>query len=223
MRSNTLSRCICILCFLTFLTGSAFAGQFPCPLAVTSASRSFLVLNDIQVRKVQGNSVKVERVRIQVLQRETFVNERQRVNVNATFWDFPRWQVVLDSVPMGNEPECTAELISDDGRFLILLHIGPLFSADSAVMQIYRWDQEYDPARGRTGDRGVLVKDIRLKEVWSLLEIANGTGVWTDESPEWFDGVQFEFSADNLQLSLKSPSGRTVRIKLEDGSVSWNK
>jgi hypothetical protein len=224
MRSNTLSQCICILCFLALLTGSAFAGAlFPCPSAVSSSSGSFLVLSDIQLKKLQGNSVRVEQVTLQVLQRETFVNERQRVNANAMFWDFPRWSVVLDSMPMNNEPECAMELISDDGEFLILLHIGPVLSADDAVMQIYRWDQHYDPAKGRTGDRGVLIKNIRLKEVWSPIEIANNTGMWTDESPEWFDGVKFEFSADNRQLTLKSRSDRSLRIKLEDGSVSWNK
>jgi hypothetical protein len=68
-----------------------------------------------------------------------------------------------------------------------------------------------------------LIKNIRLKEVWSPIEIANNTGMWTDESPEWFDGVKFEFSADNRQLTLKSRSDRSLRIKLEDGSVSWNK
>jgi len=221
MRSNTLSQCVCILCFLAMLTGSAFAGtSFPCLSAVSSSSGSFLVLSDIQVKKLQGGSVKVEQVKLQVFQRETFATEKQRVNANAMFWGFPRWNVVLDSVPMNNEPECTAELISDDGEFLVLLHIGPVFSADAAVMQIYRWDQQPDPKDGRTGDRGVLIKNIRLKEVWSPIEIANITGWWTFESPEWFDGVKFEFSADNRQLTLKSRSGRSVRIKLEDGSVS---
>jgi hypothetical protein len=206
------------------LTGSAFGGQpFPCPSAVSSSSGNFLVLSDIQVRKLQGNSVKVEQVTLQVLQRETFVNEKQRLSANAMFWDFPRWTVVLDSVPMNNEPECATELISDDGEFLILLHIGAVFSADDPVMQIYRWDQQYDPAKGKTGDHGVLIKNIRLKEVWSPIEIANNTGTWTDESTEWFDGVKFEFSADSRQLTLKSRSDRNVRIRLEDGSVSWNK
>jgi hypothetical protein len=206
------------------LTGSAFGGQpFPCPSAVSSSSGKFLVLSDIQVRKLQGNSVKVEQVTLQVLQRETFVNEKQRLSANAMFWDFPRWTVVLDSVPMNNEPECATELISDDGEFLILLHIGAVFSADDPVMQIYRWDQQYDPAKGKTGDHGILIKNIRLKEVWSPIEIANNTGTWTDESPEWFDGVKFEFSADSRQLTLKSRSDRNVRIRLEDGSVSWNK
>jgi hypothetical protein len=74
------------------------------------------------------------------------------------FWDFPRWKVVLDSVPMNNEPECTTGLISDDGEFLILLHIGAVFSADDAVMQIYRWDHQDDPAKGKTGDHGILIR-----------------------------------------------------------------
>ena len=47
-------------------------------------------------------------------------------------------------------------LITNDGEFLILLHIGGVFSDDDAVMQIYRWDHRYDPANGKTGDHGML-------------------------------------------------------------------
>ena len=221
MRSNALSKCICIPCFLAMLTGSAFGGALFAVSAVSSSSGSFLVLSGIQAKKPQDNSVKVERVKIQVLERPS--STRGNGLVRTLCFQIPRWSVVLDSVPMNNEPECTPELISDDGEFLILLHIGAVFSADDPVMQIYRWDQQYDPAKGKTGDHGILIKNIRLKEVWSPIEIANSTGTWTDESPEWFDGVKFEFSADSRQLTLKSRSDRSVRIRLEDGSVSWNK
>jgi len=92
-----------------------------------------------------------------------------------------------------------------------------------APTQIYRWDQGYDPTKGGTGHSGLLIKNICLTEVWSPREIADITGVWTADLPEWFEGIKFEFSADSRQLTLESRSDRHVRIKLQDGSVSWNK
>ena len=121
---------------------------------------------------------------------------------------------------MHNEPECPVPLITDDGQFLILLHLGPALSED-AVLQIYRWDHRYEPAIGRTGHHGVLIKGIDLKEIWPPDKLAANTGTWDDHTPEWFAGGTFEFSSDSRKLIHETRWGNTVRVNLEDGSVSW--
>ena len=79
---------------------------------------------------------------------------------------------------MHNEPECPVPLITDDGQFLILLHLGPALSED-AVLQIYRWDHRYEPAIGRTGHHGVLIKGIDPKKSGRLTKLPQIRGPGT--------------------------------------------
>ena len=196
----------------------AVAGQpLQCP-AAASSNGNFLVLTDVQVEHGQGHAVKVQRVSLQVFPKEQFLNTR--LTVPATYWtDWPRWDVVLDSAAMHNEPKCPMALITDNGEFLILLRIGAV-SGEDAVMQIYRWDHGYEPASGNVGNHGVLIKAIDLKEIWSPDKVAANTGYWTDETPEWFARGTFEFSSDCRQLIHETRWGNIVHINLLDGSVS---
>ena len=44
--------------------------------------------------------------------------------------------------------------------------------------------------------------------------------MWTDESPQWFAGGTFDFSADCRQTDSQDQMGNTVNINLENGSIS---
>jgi hypothetical protein len=209
-------------CLVLSLALPAVAGSiFPCPKAVSSNNGNFLVLSDVQFKPAPENTARIRWVSLQVFPKENFINAKDKLTTPATYWqNGPQWDVVLDSVPMHNDPECPLPLISDDGQFLILLHLGPALSED-AVLQIYRWDHRYEPAIGRTGHHGVLIKGIDLKEIWPNDKVAANTGTWDDHTPEWFAGGTFEFSSDSRKLIHKTRWGNTVRVNLEDGSVSW--
>jgi hypothetical protein len=71
-------------------------------------------------------------------------------------------------------------------------------------------------------DHGVFIKDIALKEIWTPDELAANSGAWNDETPQWFAGGTFEFSSESRQLIHKTRWGNTVRINLQDGSLSKN-
>jgi hypothetical protein len=207
---------------LSFALPAVAGALFPCPKAVSSNNGNFLVLSDVQFEHGPEFTLKVQRVSLQVFPKENFINAIHKLDTSSTYWSYsPWWDVVLDSMPMHNEPECPVPLISDDGEFLILLRIGGVFSGEDAILQIYRWDHRYEPTVGKTGNHGVLIKNIDLKEIWSPDKVAANTGGWTDHTPEWFAGGTFEFSSDRRQLIHKTRWGNTVRINLEDGSVSW--
>ena len=67
----------------------------------------------------------------------------------------------------------------------------------------------------------MLIKGIDLKEIWPPDKVAANTGTWDDHTPEWFAGGTFEFSSDSRKLIHETRWGNTVRVNLEDGSVSW--
>jgi hypothetical protein len=194
---------------------SAMAGPlFPCVKAVSSKNGNFLVLTD---QFVPGQ----ERVSLQVFSKENFINAHQRLAAPATYWGRQSWGVVLDADHMHNEPApCPLPLITDDGEFLILLHVGPALSGDTAVLQIYRRrDHPGDPIR-EGPDHGVFIKEIALNKIWTPDRLAANPNSWTDETPEWFAGGTFEFSSDYRQLIHKTRWGNTVRINLANGSLS---
>jgi hypothetical protein len=181
---------------------------------MSSKNGNFLVLADPYV---PGR----ERVSLQVLSKGNFINAYQRLAGPATYWGGEAWGVVLDADFMHNsQGQCPLPLITDDGEFLILVHIGPTFSGGAAVLQIYRRrDHLGDPIR-EGPDHGVFIKEIALKEIWTPDKVAANPEIWTDHTPEWFAGGTFEFSSDDRQLIHKTRWGNTVRINLADGSLS---
>jgi|SRR5271155_4429950 len=207
-------------CLVLSLTVPATAGPlFPCPRAVSSSNGNFLVLIDVQVQPRQG---KARRVSLEIFPKENFINAKDRFSAPATYWtNWMPWSVVLDADRKQTELySCPVPLITDDGEFLILLHAGSNLFSDRPALQIYRRrDHTGDPVR-EGPDRGVFIKSITLREIWPPDRIAANT-TWTDETPQWFAGGSFEFSSDYRTLTHKTRWGNTVRIKLEDGAVSW--
>jgi len=208
------------LCLVPLLALPAVAGPlFPCVKAVSSKNGNFLVLIDVQPEPGQGNA---QTVLLQVFPKENFINTKDRLAAPASYWtDWMRWSVMLDAHRIQNEPQpCPLPLITDDGEFLVLLRVGPAFSGEGAVLQIYRRrDHLGDPVR-EGPDHGVFIKSIALKGIWPPDKFGANTAAWDDETPQWFAGGTFEFSSDCRQLTHKTRWGNTVRINLEDGSVS---
>ena len=209
------------MCLVFLLALPAVGGPlFPCVKAVSSKNGNFLVLTDVQPEPGQGNT---QRVLLHVFPKETFINTKDRLAAPASYWtDWIRWSVILDANRIQNEPEeCPLPLITDDGEFLVLLHVGPTLSGERAVLQIYRRrDHPGDPVR-EGPDHGVFIKSIVLREIWPSDKLAENTAAWTDETPQWFAGGTFEFSSDSRQLTHKTRWGNTLRINVQDGSVSW--
>lgn len=197
----------CALFLFLACGSSAIAGPpFPCIRAASSKNGNFLVLADLYA---PGQ----KQFTLQVLRKEPFINESQRLAAPLTYWAGSPWSVVVDGDPMRNEPEpCLLPMITDDGEFLIIVHVGPTFTGDAAVLQIYR-------RRARRSD-GILIREIALTEVWPANGLAAVPTIWTDHTPEWFSGGTFDFSSDNRQLIHTTRWGNTVRINLADGSVS---
>jgi hypothetical protein len=189
----------------------ALAGPLaPCVKAVSSKNGNFLVITDVQMAPEQGNTAKVHQVSLQVFPKENFINSKDRVTAPAAYWttgSWMQWSAVLDSHKYQPSPTCPVPLITDDGEFLIVLN---LYAYDSAL-QIYR----------RRDHESVNIKDITLREIWPADKLAD-VGTVNDETPQWFAGGTFEFSPDCRLLIHKTRWGNTVRINLQDGSVSRN-
>lgn len=207
------------IALLTFAPLAMAGPLFPCPKAVSSENGSSLVISDVQLKYGPENRAKVEGVSLQVFSKK-LAGIHNWLATTSTYWGEADWSVSLDSMPMHNEPECPLPLITNDGEFLILLHVGPVASPEDVVLQIYRWDHRWN-GKELTGKRGMLVREIRLREVWSPLDIATNTGSWTGESSEWFFGGTFKFSDEGRQLLHRTRWGYCALIRLEDGSVTW--
>jgi hypothetical protein len=195
----------------------ALAGALPpCVKAVSSNNGNFLVISDAQLEPEQGTTARVQQVSLQVFPKENFINTKDRVTSPATYWvNGVQWSVVLDPRNTHLVPACPLSLITDDGEFLIVLNV----HATDSVLRIYRRrDHVGDPVR-QGPDHGVFIGDITLREIWPADKLAN-VQIVTDETPQWFSGGSFEFSTDCRWLIHKTRWGNTVRINLQDGSVS---
>lgn len=206
MRRNAQMRRLLYVMLLFVLP--AVAGQgLQCPTAASSSSGNFLVLTEIALEK------RNEQISLFVFPKETFDNNKWAAP--GRFWaEVPRWSVVVNR-PGRGELECFVPLVTDDGEFMVLVRRGLVSSGEDAVLQVYRRDH-HEPGRG------ILVKNIELKEIWKtpgkLGE--NLVSIWTDGTPEWFAGGTFEFSSDYRQLIHSTRFGNTVQINLENGSVA---
>ena len=195
----------------------SIAGQpFLCPTAVTSVHGNAISIAHNTI-EWHGRSGELLSVQFTVMGKMNFVNDFQKISAPVIFYwrDWP-WAVVLD---MNNQADrifysCAVPLVTDDAQFLILLATGPAFSS---ALRVYRKGDSSDPMQDGTV-KGVLVRDIKLEELWPARTIDPSRG-WSDNTPEWFAGGSFDFAPGNLQLIHKTRWGSTVRINLPDGKV----
>lgn len=167
---------------------------------------------DVLTRKIRGFS-------FEIVPKEDFINARDKWTGPGTFWSgssWADWGVTLDSRNAADgffTSSCPLPLVTDDGEFLVLLAQRPAGSTDWGVLRIYQWDRK----SGEVPGSGRLVEELPLKKFYfPLLE----SPCCTDESPAWFAGSSWNFSADDRQLVYKSQYGNTVRITLNNESVS---
>jgi hypothetical protein len=218
MRMNKVFSLLTPLLLILGGASPATAGAlFPCVKASSSSKGNFFVLTEVQTQAVPGNPAKVRRVSLQIYPRETFSNDKFTASV--THWtDLPVWTVVLEGNQLQNETKCPLALITDDGEFLVLVHINSS-PGDDHALQIYRRRDHLGIPTGVGPDHGIFIRPIALKELWPAGSL--GVSGW-DDTIQWFAGGNFEFSSDSKQLVHKTRWGNAVRINLQDGSVSPN-
>jgi hypothetical protein len=197
----------------------------PCVKAVSSSNGNYLVILESQMepetKETPGQPSQVRQITLEVYPREKFLNEKDRLDSQATFWTdlTMQWSVILDSRETPSVSSCPYFLITDDGEFMVVFE-GPWVSADTGMRIYRRRDHRGDPVR-EGPDHGVFIRDVPLKEMWPADKLASLV-TWTDFTPQWFSGGNFEFTRDCGQLIYKTHWGSTVHIHLADGTVSTN-
>ena len=198
---------------------SAWGGPLaPCIKAVSSANGNFLAISNFDWEPVtKGIAHRVTRVTLQVIPRERFINEKDRLDSAGTFWgDWTQWSVVLNSQTSPFSLGCPLSLISNDAEFMVV--IGGCFDY---CLRIYERRDHPGSPLGHGPDVGIFVKNILLSDLWPVDRVAADRAMThTDESPQWFAGGTFEFSEDCRELIHKTRWGNVVRIRLADGSIS---
>lgn len=200
----------------------AIAGPLaPCVKAGSSANEDYFVIRDFQLEtgaKVDSRrAFRPELIALQVYPRETFINQKDRLTSDSTFWtDFLEWSIVIDLRKEPSVSPCPNFLITNDGEFLVIF-AGRFVDG---ALRIYRRRDHPGNPRIEGEDHGVFIREVSLKELWP----ANAYDRWrsqsfTDESPQWFAGGSFVFNQDSRQLIYKTQWGNTARIQLADGSV----
>jgi hypothetical protein len=179
----------------------------PCIRAASSASGSFLVITDAEF--LHPLPARAERVTLDVVRMETFDRDPIHKVVSPNkYWISLSWNEWSVQLEKGDSfmSSCPVPIISNDGESLILLQS----MAFDWAMRVYR----------RAGHKGILVKDIRLKDIWPEDKWQEWRdAAFTDHSPEWFSGGSFVFSSDSHTLIHKTRWGSVVEIRLSDGSV----
>jgi hypothetical protein len=208
-------RILVLSSFAAFCALPAVAGDFfPCARAVGSANGDFVVILDAQPQPGQADA----HARFSVFPRERFINAKDELLTPGPYWtDREAWSVVIES-NRNEVANCPAPMITDDGEFLVLLHTGPAFAA-TPVLRIYR-RPEYPDSEMADGRHPAASIHVALVKLWSPGQLAEINELWSDETPQWFAGGTFKFSSDSRLLIHKTRWHNTVRIALENGSVS---
>jgi hypothetical protein len=185
-----------------------------CPKAATSSKGHFLVIIERKLERINKDESRITKTSYEIYPREDFSDDRKAFHSSSDFWyDSLEWNAVnppnSDSLFLCPEP-----LLSDDGQFLILLNDASP-GQQSSVVWIYR--RPSDSHRD-----GVLVKTIKLVELWPADKFQQQPMLFTGADPLWFAGGSFEFSSDNRILIYKTPWNTEIRISLADGTVQHN-
>jgi hypothetical protein len=206
---------LCAVCAVAATASRAHAGPArPCVAATLSANNNILVLNDLAYDDPDETHARRPRTStFRVLQSYVDLNEGYRLNGPNTYYVHALWSVVFtrgDKTPMY---ACPYTLVTNDAEFLVL--IGDFFGP--TALSIYRRrDHPGRPSGGPGPDRGLLVRQIPLRDLWAPEHIPTGI---TDETPQWSALGTFAFSSDNRTLIHKTRWGKTLEFSLETGQV----
>ncbi len=148
---------------------------------------------------------------------EQFINAKDSIKGPTTFWSERLDRTVSLE---GNDVQSNGfplALITNDGRFLVIVFVNPPMSGQIEALRVYEWlDGSYQ-----------IEKSVAIGELLTPTQIdpryAQHSGIppsasATDSSPQWFAGGSLEFSADDRQLIHKTRWGNTIRTELAKGS-----
>ena len=185
----------------------------PLILAAQSANGQWLVTVNHELAPVQ-NTVggrTILSTTFYVLQREPFVNSsRDLLRAPGALWS-ERWLLTLPAADSAAPPRWP--VVSDDGQTLILVTVSAP-SPDTPVLAIYRETQ-----RSGEVNHGELVRSYPLRDLWPAERIDTHL-INFGNTPQWFAGGQFSFSADSRDLLYRTPWGNTLVIRLSDGLIN---
>lgn len=200
---------------INVITVLARAGALlPCIAATLSAHGRVLVINDLTFDDPDETHVRtIKTSTFRVIRRYVDPNEGLRLNGPDNYWADTLWKVVLINDHRSEFSACHYTLVTDDGEYLVLVgtQIGP------AALTIYRRrDHPGQPLGGPGPDHGVLIRQIAWTDLWPS---EHAPEMFTDETPEWFAGGSFAFSANDTALLYKKSSGKSFQVDLATGSV----
>lgn len=201
----------CPIALLIFLPLPAIASRLPdCPKAATSRNGQFLVVIDKEYERISSDESRLMKISYEIYPREEFSDRRIAFYSASSFWnDNQVWSVVQGRPDV--LAQCPEPLITDDGKFLVLLH-DTWTSPQDVAMWIYRQSPAFRAPGG-------LVKAIKLSELWPENRFPTQM-LFTGGDSYWFAHGSFNFSADSRALIYKTPWGTEIRITLADGIVA---
>ena len=148
-----------VFCSLFGCSRCVIAGALaPCVKASSSANGDYLVIRDFQFepgsKEDSGQPFHPQRISLQVYPRERFINQKDRLTSDSTFWtDLTlEWSVIIDLRKEPSISACPNYLITNDGEFLVIFGSGII---DGALRIYRRRDHLGDPMR-KGADHGVL-------------------------------------------------------------------
>ncbi len=201
-----------LLTALLFATAVALVAS-PLPpnvVASTSPNGRFLILTQREFDSLDPDAVRrVVRTTYQVLDREPFLNAKDRLTAAVPFWSetASSWRIALDGA---DGRQLFWPLISDDGQTVVLVGITP-GSFGQSVLRIYKKRQF----------TGTLVRAFMLADLWTPEHRSpDSMSIETDATPKWFSGGSLAFSPDSHFLLYHTQWSETLQIRLSDGQVT---
>lgn len=214
-----MARCCFVFFFLvaefsfSIISANLFASALPPNVrASRSPNGKFLVLTKRECDNPNSQATRrIVRTTYQVMEAETFINSKDRLNTPAPLWSESAlsWQIT----PEGNDgTRVFWPLISNDGQFLVLVGITAAVPG-GAVLKIYR----------KKMFKGSLVRSFQITDLWTANEVdPDGKGIFkvTEATPEWFAGGFVAFSPDDQTLIYRTQWNDRMNIRLADGEIS---
>ena len=191
---------------------SATPVLFPCNEVSRSSNGRFVVTQDFSVEPGPARAHFFQQITLRVLpNNERYVHPPNLLTVPARDpVDSLPWRVVLDAREALRGWGCGTALVTNDGQYIVIPNMGWWVEPMSPALRVYRRPRKN--IQQESGADGVLVRTIMLREIWHGDKLALGqTG--------WWQGGNFDLSADSRTLIHTTRWGNTVRIKLRNGSV----
>jgi hypothetical protein len=192
---------------------SAHPILFPCNEISRSSNGRFVVARSVRLQPESGRQGRrIQQITLRVLpNNERFVHPPNLLTAPATDpVDSRPWRVVLDAADALRGWGCGMTLVTNDGKYMLILNTTLWVEPQLGVLRIYR--RHRPGVHARDVNDGILVRTITLKEIWPADRFAVAETLW------WENG-QFDLSTDSRTLIHITRWGNIVRINLRNGLV----